>query len=86
MDRFYPFSKTCAECSTKNEELTLKEGKWTCAHCGVELDRDGNAVQNIRVAGMYQFTVVGCVFVNRGGSKLRHGSLFKLIHYRKLVC
>ena len=66
VDRFYPSSKTCAECSTKNEELTLNERDWTCAHCGVELDRDANAAQNIRVAGMHKMSEAGYVFVNRG--------------------
>ena len=67
VDRFYPSSKTCAECSTKNEELTLKERVWTCADCGVALDRDANAAQNIRVAGMHKMSEAGYVFVNRGG-------------------
>ena len=66
MDRFYPSSKICAECSTKNEELTLKERVWTCADCGVALDRDANAAQNIRVAGMHKMSEAGYVFVNRG--------------------
>ena len=41
-DRFHPSSEICSECRTKHEELTLKERKWSSAHCGVELDRDAN--------------------------------------------
>ena len=66
VDRFYPSSKTCYECSVKNEELTLNDRAWTCASCGVDLNRDGNAAQNIRAEGMYQLTAARCVFDNRG--------------------
>ena len=66
VDRFYPSSMVCSECSTQYEELTLQERKWTWAQCGVELDRDANAAQNIRVAGMHKMSEAGYVFVNRG--------------------
>ena len=80
VDRFYPSSKTCAECSTKNEELTLKERIWTCADCGVALDRDANAAQNIRVAGMHKMSEAGYVFVNRGEDvRLRAWSFLALL-------
>lgn len=48
VDRFYPSSKTCANCSYINQDLTQADRKWTCPACGAELDRDFNAAQNIR--------------------------------------
>ena len=56
VDRFFPSSKTCSECSVKNEDLTLNDRVWTCASCDVELDRDRNAAQNLRTEGIYQLT------------------------------
>ena len=65
VDRFYPSSKTCSECSVKNEELTLNDRVWTCASCEVELDRDQNAAQNLRAEGIYQLTEMRYIFDNR---------------------
>jgi putative transposase len=47
-DRWYPSSKNCSVCSTKNETLTLSMRDWTCAHCGTHHDRDINAAINLR--------------------------------------
>ena len=47
-DRFYPSSKTCNHCGHVNHNLTLKDRKWTCPDCGVEIIRDQNAAQNLR--------------------------------------
>ncbi|MYF01567.1 MAG: transposase, partial [Gammaproteobacteria bacterium] len=65
VDRFYPSSKTCSECSVKNEELTLNDRVWTCASCETELDRDQNAAQNLRAEGIYQLTEMRYIFDNR---------------------
>ena len=47
-DRFYPSSKTCNHCGYVNQDLTLKDRKWTCPNCGTEIVRDQNAAQNLR--------------------------------------
>ena len=47
-DRFYPSSKTCNQCGYINQNLTLKDRKWTCPNCGTEIIRDQNAAQNLR--------------------------------------
>ena len=47
-DRFYPSSKTCNHCGYVNHNLTLKDRKWICPNCGVEIVRDQNAAQNLR--------------------------------------
>ena len=46
--RFYPSSKTCNHCGYVNHSLTLKDRKWICPNCGVEIVRDQNAAQNLR--------------------------------------
>jgi putative transposase len=46
VDRFYPSSKTCAECGTVNGALKL-ERSWACLACGTRLDRDRNAAVNL---------------------------------------
>lgn len=52
VDKWYPSSKTCNHCGTKNVSLTLKERTWTCPICGALIDRDYNASQNILDEGM----------------------------------
>lgn len=47
-NRFYPSSKTCNHCGYVNQDLTLKDRKWTCPNCGTEIIRDQNAAQNLR--------------------------------------
>ena len=47
-DRFYPSSKTCNHCGHVNQNLTLKDRKWTCPNCGAEIIRDQNAGKNLR--------------------------------------
>lgn len=46
--RFEPSSKTCSNCGSINDELTLKDREWTCKPCGSILDRDVNAACNIK--------------------------------------
>lgn len=50
IDRFYPSSKTCSSCGTRNNNMTLKDREWDCS-CGVHHDRDVNAAVNIKRAG-----------------------------------
>jgi putative transposase len=51
IDRFFPSSKLCNCCGSKNENLELKDREWTCAECGVEHIRDFNAAVNIEKEG-----------------------------------
>ncbi|MGH8001675.1 MAG: RNA-guided endonuclease InsQ/TnpB family protein [Brasilonema sp.] len=47
VDRWFPSSKTCSNCGTKKETLTLNERVFECGHCGFSLDRDLNAAINL---------------------------------------
>ncbi|HEX7156214.1 MAG TPA: RNA-guided endonuclease TnpB family protein [Burkholderiaceae bacterium] len=47
-DRWYPSSKSCSACGTKNEALTLNDRSWTCEGCGTSHDRDHNAAINLK--------------------------------------
>lgn len=51
IDRFYPSSKTCAECGVIVEKLPLNVREWVC-RCGVTHDRDVNAAKVILAAGL----------------------------------
>jgi putative transposase len=46
-DKFFPSSKLCSNCGTKNENLTLSIRNWTCA-CGKIHNRDRNAAFNLQ--------------------------------------
>ncbi len=46
-DRWYPSSKTCSGCGWRKPSLTLKERVFSCAVCGLVLDRDVNAAINL---------------------------------------
>ncbi len=48
VDRWFPSSKTCSNCGTKKETLSLKERVFQCSHCGFEIGRDLNAAINLR--------------------------------------
>jgi putative transposase len=52
IDRFFPSSKMCSECNWINQELTLKDRKWTCLYCRTAHDRDINASRNILIQGL----------------------------------
>lgn len=52
IDRFYPSSKTCFDCKSINENLSLSDRTWVCEKCGVTHDRDINASKNIKFMGM----------------------------------
>jgi putative transposase len=49
--RFEPSSKTCSECGTVKQDLTLNDRQWVCQSCGTLHDRDYNAAKNIARAG-----------------------------------
>lgn len=46
--RFEPSSKTCSQCDTVNQELTLSQREWTCTTCAAQHERDLNAAVNIK--------------------------------------
>ena len=47
IDRWFPSSKTHAECGYVNRELTLKDRVWICPQCDELVLRDVNAAKNI---------------------------------------
>ena len=47
-DRWYPSSKLCSQCGTRNGQLALGDRTWTCAGCGARHDRDVNAAINLQ--------------------------------------
>jgi len=46
-DRFYPSSKRCSTCGHIHGTLTLRDRTYTCARCGLTIDRDFNAAINL---------------------------------------
>jgi IS605 OrfB family transposase len=46
-DRWYPSSKTCSGCGVVKAKLALHERTYTCAACGLVIDRDHNAARNL---------------------------------------
>jgi putative transposase len=50
VDRWFPSSKTCSNCGSKKETLSLSERVFNCDHCGFICDRDLNASINLCVA------------------------------------
>jgi putative transposase len=57
-DRWYPSSKTCSGCGTVKTKLALSEREYTCAACGLVLDRDLNAARNLAALAA-QFDTAG---------------------------
>jgi putative transposase len=53
VDPYYPSSKLCSVCGTKNNDLKHEE-KWICGECGAAHDRDFNAAINLQHEGMKQ--------------------------------
>jgi putative transposase len=45
--RWFPSSKTCSDCGAVKAKLALSERTYTCASCGLILDRDVNAAANL---------------------------------------
>ncbi|MCM0591213.1 MAG: RNA-guided endonuclease TnpB family protein [Gloeotrichia echinulata DEX184] len=50
VDRWFPSSKTCSNCGTKKETLSLSERVFECGNCGFIQDRDLNAAINLVLA------------------------------------
>ena len=54
VDHRAPTAKTCHECGCVNEQLSSREKRWTCPHCGAPVIRDVNAAKNLRDMGLGQ--------------------------------
>ena len=52
IDRFFPSSKRCGNCSFVIDKLPLNIREWFCPECGTIHDRDINAAKNILAAGL----------------------------------
>ena len=52
IDTFFPSSKLCSVCGTKNRMLTLDIRSWQCPTCRTVHDKDENASQNILNEGL----------------------------------
>jgi len=57
-DRWYPSSKTCSACGVK-AKLALAERIYTCAACGLVLDRDLNAARNLAALTAAEVSTAG---------------------------
>jgi transposase len=54
INRFFPSSKLCSSCGTKNDQMILSVREWTCS-CGIYHDRDVNAARNILQEGLRSY-------------------------------
>lgn len=57
LSRWFPSSKTCSVCGWINQNLKLKDRRWTCLGCGTDHDRDENASQMILRQGLKELTI-----------------------------
>lgn len=64
VDRFFPSTRMCSDCSRINDKMTLDVRAWDCP-CGSHHDRDTNAAINIKAAGQADF--------NDRGAQVRPG-------------
>lgn len=69
VDRFYPSSKTCSNCGTVKESLSLSERIFRCDNCSLECDRDWNASMNLEKA--VSSTVSACGLGSADTSRLK---------------
>jgi putative transposase len=70
-DKWFPSSKKCHECGSKNDLLKLNDRQWVCPNCGRVIDRDLNAALNLRD---YFYAVVGIDQNNTDGTSEIHAS------------
>ena len=52
IDQWFPSSKRCSCCGYISDKMPLDVRSWTCPECSTTLDRDCNAAENIKVAGL----------------------------------
>jgi len=67
IDRWFPSSKLCSNCFHHIREMPLDVREWTCPHCGIHHDRDGNAAINIRAEGIRMLKTDGSAVSAVGG-------------------
>jgi putative transposase len=67
IDRRYPSSKLSHACRYMAESLPLNVRYWECPSCGTVLDRDVNAAQNIKDAGLAELAAGLAVSACGGG-------------------
>ncbi|MCA1991465.1 MAG: transposase [Coleofasciculus sp. S288] len=69
VNRFYPSSKTCSNCSHVKQSLSLSERTFKCEKCGFECDRDLNA--SINLAHAASLVVSACGLDNADVSRVK---------------
>ena len=52
VDKYFPSSQLCSNCSYRKTDLTLNQRHWTCPECKKKHDRDLNAAINIKKEGI----------------------------------
>jgi putative transposase len=53
VDQFFPSTKTCHNCHSKNTSITLKDRDWICTTCNTHHDRDINASKVLNNVSKY---------------------------------
>jgi len=76
VDRFFPSTKLCHCCKTKNNLRNLSLRDWVCSNCNTHHDRDENAAKNIREEGIRIFSTntVGHTEIQACGENVRLAS------------
>lgn len=68
-DKWFPSSKTCHECGSKNDLLRLSDREWVCPTCGCIIDRDYNAALNLRDYFINEYNTAGTAGINACGDE-----------------
>ena len=66
IDRWYPSTKMCFNCTNVKDEMPLKERTYNCDKCGSSLSRDYNAALNIKREALQMLRATGHVVVRCG--------------------
>ena len=74
IDRFFPSSKRCGNCSHILDKLPLNIREWECPSCRTVHDRDVNASKNILAAGL-AVTVCGATIRPEQHKSVKAGAL-----------
>jgi len=52
VDRYEATTKTCSNCGSRKEDITLSDRTYRCEKCGLVIDRDLNSAINILKIGL----------------------------------